>query len=74
MVMIVEQLVERMSGKGNRNTRRKPAPGPLCPPQIPHDLIRAAAVGGWRPTSVLRRDHILSNRWDITHTRFVSFT
>jgi hypothetical protein len=25
-------------GKGNRSTRRKPAPMPLCPPQIPHDL------------------------------------
>jgi hypothetical protein len=24
-------------GKGNRSTRRKPAPAPLCPPQIPHD-------------------------------------
>jgi hypothetical protein len=24
--------------RGNRNTRRKPAPVPLCPPQIPHDL------------------------------------
>jgi hypothetical protein len=24
-------------GKGNRRTRRKPAPTPLCPPQIPHD-------------------------------------
>jgi hypothetical protein len=24
-------------GKGNRSTRRKPAPVPLCPPQIPHD-------------------------------------
>jgi hypothetical protein len=22
-------------GKGNRSTRRKPAPTPLCPPQIP---------------------------------------
>jgi hypothetical protein len=22
-------------GRGNRNTRRKPAPAPLCPPQIP---------------------------------------
>jgi hypothetical protein len=28
-------------GRGNRSTRRKPAPVPLCPPQIPHDLIRA---------------------------------
>jgi hypothetical protein len=24
-------------GSGNRSTRRKPAPAPLCPPQIPHD-------------------------------------
>jgi hypothetical protein len=28
-------------GRGNRSTRRKPAPGPLCPPQIPHDQTRA---------------------------------
>jgi hypothetical protein len=36
-------------GKGNRSTRRKRAPMPLCPPQTPHDLTRArtrvAAVG-----------------------------
>jgi hypothetical protein len=25
-------------GRGNRSTRRKPAPVPLCPPQIPHEL------------------------------------
>jgi hypothetical protein len=35
--------------RGNRSTRRKPAPAPLCPPQIPHDQTRArtraAAVG-----------------------------
>jgi hypothetical protein len=24
-------------GRGNRRTRRKPAPAPLCPPQIPFD-------------------------------------
>jgi hypothetical protein len=24
-------------GKGNRSTRRKPSPPPLCPPQIPRD-------------------------------------
>jgi hypothetical protein len=29
-----------MIGRGNRSTRRKPAPGPLCLPQIPHDLTR----------------------------------
>jgi hypothetical protein len=28
-------------GRGNRSTRRKPAPVPLCPPQIPHDLTWA---------------------------------
>jgi hypothetical protein len=36
-------------GKGNRSTRRRPAPVPLCPSQIPHDVTRArtlaAAVG-----------------------------
>jgi hypothetical protein len=30
-----------MTGKGNRSTGRKPAPVPLYPPQIPHDLTRA---------------------------------
>jgi hypothetical protein len=34
--------------RGNRSTRRKPAPVPLCPPQIPYELTwartRAAAV------------------------------
>jgi hypothetical protein len=36
-----------MIGKGNRSTRRKPAPVPLCPPQTPHAArtrTRAAAV------------------------------
>jgi hypothetical protein len=41
-------------GRGIRSTRRKPAPVPLCPPQIPHDLTwdrtRAAAVGSQRVT------------------------
>jgi hypothetical protein len=23
-------------GRGNRSTRRKPAPAPACPPPIPH--------------------------------------
>jgi hypothetical protein len=30
-----------MIGRGIRNTRRKPAPVPLCPPQIPYELTRA---------------------------------
>jgi hypothetical protein len=29
-----------MNGRGNRSTRRKPAPAPLCPPQIPLDQAR----------------------------------
>jgi hypothetical protein len=36
-------------GRGNRSTQRKPAPVPLCPPQIPlgqtRSRTRAAAVG-----------------------------
>jgi hypothetical protein len=28
-------------GRGNGRTRRKLAPAPLCPPQIPHDQTRA---------------------------------
>jgi hypothetical protein len=42
-------------GKRNRSTRRKPAPKPLCPPQIPldqtRDRTRAAAVGSQRLTA-----------------------
>jgi hypothetical protein len=37
-----------MIGKGNRNIRRKPAPVPLCRPQVPHAAQTqawAAAVG-----------------------------
>jgi hypothetical protein len=41
--------------RGHRSTRRKPAPAPLCPPQIPHDQnrarTRAAAVGSRRLTA-----------------------
>jgi hypothetical protein len=43
------------TGRGNRSTRRKAAPVPLCSPQIPHDLnrarTRAAAVGNQRLTA-----------------------
>jgi hypothetical protein len=38
-------------GRGNRTTRRKPVPVPLCPPQTPHAArtgIRSAAVGNQR--------------------------
>jgi hypothetical protein len=39
-----------MIGRGNRSTRRKPAPVPLCPPQTQH-ATRAAAVGNQRLTA-----------------------
>jgi hypothetical protein len=42
-------------GRGKRSTRRKPAPAPLCPPQIPYDQTRArtlaAAVRSQRLTA-----------------------
>jgi hypothetical protein len=37
-------------GRGSRSTRRKPAPAPLCPPQIPLDRTRAATVRSQRLT------------------------
>jgi hypothetical protein len=33
-------------GRGNRSTCRKPAPVPLCPPQITHDLTWALTQAG----------------------------
>jgi hypothetical protein len=42
-------------GRRNRSSRRKPAPAPLCPPQIPLDQTRArtraAAVRSQRLTA-----------------------
>jgi hypothetical protein len=42
-------------GRRNRSTRRKSAPAPLCPPQIPLDQTRhrtrAAVVGSQRLTA-----------------------
>jgi hypothetical protein len=46
--------IGEMIGRGNRSTRRKPAPVPLCPPQTPHAArtrTRAAAVGSQRLTA-----------------------
>jgi hypothetical protein len=43
-----------MIGKGNRNTRRKPAPVLIWPPQTPHAArtrTRAAVVGSQRLTA-----------------------
>jgi hypothetical protein len=55
-----------MNGRGNRSTRRKAAPTPLCPPQIPldqtRDWNRAAAVGSPRLTAsaMARPSHVLT--------------
>jgi hypothetical protein len=52
-----------MIGRGNRSTRREPAPVPLCPPQTPHATIRelrAAAVGSQRLTAELRQSLVSS--------------
>jgi hypothetical protein len=48
-----------MIGRGNRNTRIKPAPLPLCPPQTPHAArtrTQPAAVGSQRLTNRLSYD------------------
>jgi hypothetical protein len=64
-------------GRGNRSTQRKPAPAPLCPPQISHDQTRArtpARRGGKPATNrlsygaalynLLRCDSMPSSRQD----------
>jgi hypothetical protein len=38
--------IDGMIDRGNRSTRRKPAPVPLCPPQTPH----AARTATWAAT------------------------
>jgi hypothetical protein len=38
-------------GRGNRSTRRKPAPVPLCPPQFPHDLGSNPGRRGGKPAT-----------------------
>jgi hypothetical protein len=53
--MNTEQFVGMRIGRGNRSTRRKPTPVPLCPPHTPHGLTwnrkRVAAVGSRRLTA-----------------------
>jgi hypothetical protein len=51
-----------MIGRGNRSTRRNPAPMPLCPPQTPHAArtrTRVAAVGSQRLTAELRHGQFI---------------
>jgi hypothetical protein len=49
-----EEIDGMKIGKGNRSTRRKPAPAPLCPPQIPHDQTWVSTRGGKPATNRLR--------------------
>jgi hypothetical protein len=57
-----------MNDRGNRSIRRKSAPAPLCPPQIPldqtRDWTRAAAVGSqWLTASAMARPKIMFLRY-----------
>jgi hypothetical protein len=62
-------------GRVNRSTRRKPAPVPLCLPQIPHDLTwdrtRAAAVGSQQLTAMARP--IDKSKITFNNLHFISF-
>jgi hypothetical protein len=65
--------ISGMIGRGNRSTRRTPAPMPLCPPQNPHAArtrTRAAAVGSQRLTAELR--HGLSCRLNIIEQAYIN--
>jgi hypothetical protein len=73
-----------MIGKGNRSTRRKPAPVQLCPPRTPQAArmrTRAAAVGSQRLTAELRHGlgyeivQFLSHRSSVkSHFRVIDST
>jgi hypothetical protein len=62
-------------GRGNRNTRSKPASVPLCPPQIPHNLSSNPGRRGWKPATNLLSygtapdwgGNITMNRKEISH-------
>jgi hypothetical protein len=55
-----EEIGGMKIGRGNRSTRRKPAPAPLCAPQIPHGLTSdqtqiAAVESRWLTTWAMVR-------------------
>jgi hypothetical protein len=55
--------------RGNRSTRRKPAPLPLCPPQTPHTArtrTRAAAVGSqWLTARATARPNVSKKKYRV---------
>jgi hypothetical protein len=61
--------------RGNRSTRRKPAPVPLCPPQIPHNLYKSKVVPTFKCVRVVEvRLHaflvftLRGNEWSASYT------
>jgi hypothetical protein len=70
-----DEEFDGMTGRGNRSNRRKPAPAPLCPPQIPLDQTRgrtlAAAVGSQRLTASAMAQPVLSLSFQYTPKHFV---
>jgi hypothetical protein len=60
-----------MIGKGNRSTRRKPAPLPRCPPKTPHAArTRTGAVAAgihWLTAWVTARPAV---QWNFTNSQF----
>jgi hypothetical protein len=65
-----------MIGKGNRSTRRNPAPVPLCPPQTPHAArtrTRAAAMGSQRLTAELRHGLQVSHLVSLLDTNLLPY-
>jgi len=54
----------RLTGKNWRSRRRKPIPGPLCPPWISHKLAwnwtRSSAAMGWQLTAWYGPPHTMT--------------
>jgi hypothetical protein len=46
-------------GRGNRSTRSKPAPAPLCPPQIPHEWTWVRTRAAVWPSTYSMHDHLV---------------
>jgi hypothetical protein len=79
VIMMMEKLVEWWFGKGNRSTRRKPAPVPLSPPQTPHACPDAnpGRRGGKPATNCLSYDTAtissLLNELNLFYFCFINF-
>jgi hypothetical protein len=55
-------------GRGNRSTRRKPAPVPLRPPQILYDLTWDRT---WAAADAIRRLNVWARRTPLTNFSFI---